>query len=1031
VVVVTRFGDPAFAALSDVLAHVRGGDPMTAVDVAVPSAFAGITVRRRFANPGLAGVRFASLPRLIADRALPVLAAAGMQPLTSVQRRVVVRGVLARSDGALAGSARRSARTVEAVAGVFAELEESAAGAAVIRTLAAGGRWPAELAVLYGQYLDAVATAAGPDQMAEAALASTRETPLIVYLPRRLTRIELRFCDGMAVRGHLHVVVAITGEEAADRDALAIRDALDPVPATAAPSFPARARAQTCGLPDAEEEARYAVRRIFAQLETQPGTCLDRIAIVYRATTPYARLVSEQLSAAGLPHHAPPQRSLACTVPGRTLLGLLRLAGTQWSRAAVFGWLRDAPVRDGGSRLPTAMWQRLAAEAGVTRGPAVQWAAKLQRFAAATEQLSAGEGGTRAMERSASARALAGFVTGAAQRVGELNAAGTWAEAAVMLGKILDHYLGGAKAAAAWGPQPDALADRDVRARCDVERTAYEETLAVIDGLGSLDAAGVPVDAGILRDVLDQELAHDVREATGVGRGVLVGPLRDVVGADLDLLIIVGAAEGSYPPRGREHPLLRDAIRTGIGLRTLSDRRASERRDHLAALASAPVVVLTYPVADIRAQRGVEPAPWLLEQTDPRLTSREEKRKAPASFQASVCDAGRPAASQSEYDVRLAVPAAPLSMSHPLVVAVPALGRGLTAAQQRSGGVFGPWTGGLTHPVPEVVTARLTGTLSATSLQQYAECPFSYYLRYVLGVRPLEEPDEDKIDAAERGSAVHSVLERLVRSAIEAGKAPQEPWSQAEHASAQQMLAEQADRMLAEGKAGRAAPWAVQAERWRRQLRRVLVADDAYRAARGAVPRDVEHAFGRDDQPPLVLNLPGGQVRLGGSIDRVDETSDGELVVIDYKTGKSKNYEAFPRYDDAAAGADLTERGKKLQLPLYALAARQGYGDDATPVSAYYWFADEGDARRGGPVDLPAVNRFHEVLGVLAEGIRDGAFPARPGAFDTYFRSFESCSWCPYDRVCGKARDDEWAQLRGDTRVSRYADLAEPAGSSG
>ena len=303
--------------------------------------------------------------------------------------------------------------------------------------------------------------------MAEAALASSRDTPLIIYLPRRLTRTELRFCDGIAARGLLHVVVAVTGEQAADRDALAIRDALDPVPATAAPPFPARARAQTRALPDAEEEARYAVRRIFAQLEREPGTCLDRIAIAYRAAAPYARLVSEQLSAADIPHHAPRQRSLACT-----------------------------------------------------------------------------------------------------------------------------------------------------------------------------------------------------------------------------------------------------AIRTGIGLRTLSDRRAAERRDHLAALVSAPVVVLTHPVADSRAQRVAEPAPWLLEQTDPRLTSREEKQQAPASFQASVCDAGLPAASASEYDVRLAVLAAPLSKDHPLAAAVPALARGLTAAQQRSGGVFGPWTGGLTHPVPEAVTARFTGFVS-------------------------------------------------------------------------------------------------------------------------------------------------------------------------------------------------------------------------------------------------------------------------------------------------------------------------------
>ena len=212
----------------------------------------------------------------------------------------------------------------------------------------------------------------------------------------------------------------------------------------------------------------------------------------------------------------------------------------------------------------------------------------------------------------------------------------------------------------------------------------------------------------------------------------------------------------------------------------------------------------------------------------------------------------------------------------------------------------------------------------------------------------------------------------------------------------------------------------------------MLVADDAYRAARGAVPRDVEHAFGRDDQPPLAVDLPGGHVKLAGSIDRVDETSDGELVVIDYKTGKSAKYETFPRCDGAAdAGTDLTKRGTKLQLPLYALAARQAYGGGTTPVSAYYWFVDEKDTRLGGLVGLPEANRFHEVLGVLTEGIRDGAFPARPGAFDPFYRSFESCSWCPFDRVCSNARDDEWAQIRTDTRVSRYASLAEPAGSSG
>jgi len=193
---------------------------------------------------------------------------------------------------------------------------------------------------------------------------------------------------------------------------------------------------------------------------------------------------------------------------------------------------------------------------------------------------------------------------------------------------------------------------------------------------------------------------------------------------------------------------------------------------HLALLASAPEVVLTHPVADTRAQRGAEPAPWLLEQTHPRLSSRSEKQTAPASFQASVCDELLPPVSVSEYDARIAVPAAPIDANHPLAEADPVLARGTQASRDRAGGVFGPWTGGLSHPVPEQVALSLERTLSATSLQRYAECPFRYYLCNVLRVKPLDEPDTDRVDAAERGSAAHGVLEELVRAAIDRGKPP-------------------------------------------------------------------------------------------------------------------------------------------------------------------------------------------------------------------------------------------------------------------
>jgi RecB family exonuclease len=1019
---VVPFGAEAFAALWDALADIRGGDPLARADVAVPSSFVGVTVRRRLATPGLVGVRFTSLPRIIADRAAATLAGAGREVLGSAQRRAATRAVLASARGPLSDAAARSSATIGVVAGLFAELDDAELGGSDLDELAHAGGWAAQIGELYGRYAARTAKAARPKDVVDAACASDDATPLIVYLPRRLGPGELRFCRSLAERGLLRVVVGLTGEADADKDAEAILAALGGT--TDGVNVPTPG-AETRALPDAEEEARYAVRRILDHIERHPGTPVDRLAVAYRAATPYARLISEQLTAAGLPHHAPRQRTLAQTVPGRTLLGLLDLPAAQFSRVAVLDWIRDCPVRDGKERLPVSRWQRQANEAGVTRGLA-QWTPKLERYAG--DLRDADE--ERRAKHVQQAHALAAFVEAVASRLDAISTAGTWAAAAALLREALDHHLGGPQQAATWGWHKDSLVDPEVQARCDVERAAYEQVNGAIDALGSLDEVEVVYDFDGLHDVVAQELDRHVTEATGLGRGVLVGPVWDVAGADLDLLVIVGATEGVYPPRGREHPLLRDGVRAHIRLRTLDDRRRSERRDHLAALASAPTVVLTHPVADVRSQRGAEPAPWLLEQTrtpeGERQRSREEKRTAPESFAASVLDPSLPAGTESEHDVRAVLGGADTDA----VAGInPTLARGLDAARARLDGVFGPWTGGLTRPLADDVRARLEEKLSATALERYATCGFQFLLRHVLGIHVVDEPDESKADSRERGTAVHDVLERLVATSL--GRAPDEPWSEADHRLAQDLLTERLDLMKAEGKAGRPQVWDAEVQLLRRKLRRMLIADDALRQAMRMRPVAVEHTFGyaRDDAPardPLVLELESGEVRLGGSIDRVDVVEGGGLVVQDYKTGKSEKYDAFPKDGVRNGKTDFVARGTKLQLPLYALAAMRDFPQESGEVTAFYTFVDENAARRGGTLTDEDFDRFLDVADTVASGIRDGAFPLHPGAYDGFFRSFASCSWCDFQRVCPIARDDLWEGLREDSRVKRYADVVEP-----
>jgi ATP-dependent helicase/DNAse subunit B len=311
---------------------------------------------------------------------------------------------------------------------------------------------------------------------------------------------------------------------------------------------------------------------------------------------------------------------------------------------------------------------------------------------------------------------------------------------------------------------------------------------------------------------------------------------------------------------------------------------------------------------------------------------------------------------------------------------------------------------------------------SPTALQNWAACPFRYLLGNILRVAETERPEETlTISAKDRGTLLHQALETFIRESP-ARASPDEPWSAEERARLRETGERLCDEAEAEGITGKRLLWRLERERILRDLAGFLDADEEMRRENGCLPLAVEMGFGMGtagSHPPALVSLADGRtVALRGKIDRVDRTPDSpRLLVFDYKSGSAGYYSRLDK--------DPVKRGRLLQLPIYALAARQSYGD-ALAVEAYYWFVgeDQGYERRGYDVDDTVLAGFQEALGVILDGISSGLFPARPGKAmrDTY----ENCNLCPYDRVCPGNRGRLWERKRGAPDLKRYLEMAEP-----
>ena len=963
----TPYGPPAFRALRAAVDRLQGGDPLAAVTVLVHSNAVGVAARRWLAaNGGIAAAQFVTAFRFAELLGGQALAESGRRPVSTPVVDVAVRQVLAASSGIFQPIAQHRA-TITALRNAHRDLRHLPAAA--LHRLSTHGSVRAREVVRLHRAVHQALQREWYDEadLLHAACAAAPRAPgrTVVFLPQRLRPTEHALLDALAQRGE---VVVLEGEHRTPQDVV-----LDVVDAS-----------------DADEEAREAVHRVVAAVHE--GTPLHRISIVWPRNEPYARLVGEHLHAAGIPWNGRPGIALHERLAARLVLDLLRLDRRGIRRADLFALLAHVPARTpDGAPIARQRWERLSREAGLS-GDA-DWAGRLTAFSDRK----------RAKGDDASADAALGlqaFVADLRSQLGDPDVAQPWQHWADLSHRFLLRWLGG---------------NRGVNALPADENDAYKAVQASLDRLGRLDALAEPVTRTVFAHTLEAELDSAPGRVGSIGVGVHVGPLSFAVGQQFQLLLVVGACEGLLPAPPPPEALLGDGDRalTDGALPTNTDLATEQQHQLWAALAGTERAVLLTPRGDLRATTLRQPSRWIAE----LATAIPMHTSSVPSFAAGIAEATFPA-TVSQHRIRALTHAARAGQpvaDHPLMHSLEPLRLGSAMMAARALPLLTEYDGDLSGLIIDPLGNK---PVSATRLEAWVGCPHGWFMQYVLGLQPVEQPDEQlQITPKDRGTLVHDALDHFHRAVID-GSLPQPGPSGWTHEHLEALLAAfalVAGRLEQEGATGRTAFWRSEQNRQRHELTTWMQHDSEHIAERRSLVLASEHrfGFGQGDAPPAVIELADGtEVQLRGSVDRIDRCADGSLVVTDHKTGGAGSYKDITDLDPTAGGT-------KLQLPAYAAAALAMAGESAgTPVIAEYGFFGKADFKRiTCRIGTQAWPQVATQLQRILDGIRSGVFVARPEK--SQFRlSFVPCEYCDPDHLGTAERWSEFERKLADPRVA-------------
>jgi hypothetical protein len=377
-----------------------------------------------------------------------------------------------------------------------------------------------------------------------------------------------------------------------------------------------------------------------------------------------------------------------------------------------------------------------------------------------------------------------------------------------------------------------------------------------------------------------------------MSKGVYVGPVSQNGGLEFDVVIVLGCAEGIFPPSMSENPLLPDLVKSSVSnlgteLPTIFDRVDQLERHCLAITRDTRRTVLSQARGGYVGSSSGESSRFIRKFSISSFTDVAGTDK--------LRLLGHQPASRSTISLRSKLENIETSHGEVSQTTSAALAFALPALDDHFGLLESTIHG-------RVIDFSNT-TLSASAVEKFLKCGHYFFSTKILGFSDQDEPDEIlNVQAKDKGKIVHAALERLLVEHTELTPTFGQPYSDAAREKFIELLNEEAAKAKEKGLAGWLPYFNDFISKYEEAVDEIFTLEHGMRVNPGQIkgkPRDsdamapaqAEFGWHQNSGKPFELEVEttSGRktnMKFSGYIDRLNRAENNStLGVVDFKTG--------------------------------------------------------------------------------------------------------------------------------------------------